>query len=231
MLPQIWWLSGSHAEPGFGTALDLVVPASQPLPGPGDRLGVVGPLGRGFRAPSSALPAIVVGHEAQGATARWWAQRLRGRGCSVHLVLSASDPDRHADAGAARRCADSVVLTTPDDLATALASLIARHDPAVVYAATPPELSAVVGQVAGTARIASQVTLLRESAALCGLGLCGGCEVTLSTPRGQRVRPCVDGPVLPGDRVDWTHPQVVERVEWTPTQQVGERVDVDRGAG
>lgn len=208
--PVLWWISGSETERGFGSTLECVVRPGPGVPGTGERVGLLGPLGRAFTAPTQAVPVLVVGHEVGGAVARWWSRLLGARGVPAHLVLCADDPDDHVDPVTARRAAASVTLTTPDELAAAVADLSASTGAAAVYAVTPTALSAQLAEVAGERGLAAQVTVLDDAVLACGLGLCGGCEVPVRAA-GRWVRPCVDGPVLRADLVDWARLRQVSR--------------------
>lgn len=199
-----WWVGGAGTESGFGTTLELVLRSAGDPPRPGDRITLLGPLGRGFAAPTSAVPVLVVGHEAGEAPARWWARELRGRGCTTRLLLSAADPDLHVDLGQARRSADVVVLTTPQDLEQAVHRIGVTDDIAVLYAVGPGHVCAAVARVGRALGIPPRVTAFdAEADDQCGVGLCGVCERRLAAPGSHPVRPCVDGPVLRGDLVLW----------------------------
>lgn len=211
VLPRTWWLAGERTEAGFGSTLELVVPDGEPgepaLPEAGDQLELTGPLGRGFGLPTTAVTAIVATEGAAGAVGRWLAERLRDSGSEVHLLSCAADPEQHVDLVQARRVADGVVLSHPDQAGSALVQLAQRTAASVLYAAGPLALSATVARVAAQTGVVSQVTGVDIGGpGVCGHGLCGGCELPLISGRrvGARVRPCSEGPVLRGDLVDWS---------------------------
>lgn len=204
VLPESWWLAGARTEAGFGTTLEFVVPEGPGLPVPGEEVLLTGPVGRGFGLPTTPVTAVVVTQGPAGGAARWLAERLRGRGCTVHLLSSAVDPEEHVDLVQARRTAASVVLTEPAGVRGALEDLAARREAAVLYAVGPVSLSATVARVAARRDLVSQVACLEIGADdRCGYGLCGACELPLSGQPPRLVRPCVDGPVLRGDLVRW----------------------------
>ncbi|WP_162802195.1 hypothetical protein [Ornithinimicrobium murale] len=142
---------------------------------------------------------------AAAATARWLCERLRAVGCSAHLLSVARDPEQHVDLVRARRSADGVVLVEPPGVPDALTGLAQSTTAAVLYAVGPVSLSATVAQVAGQVGAVSQVSglPLDDTAAVCGHGLCGACDLPLAGRRESWVRACSDGPVLRGDLVDW----------------------------
>ncbi|WP_109471488.1 hypothetical protein [Ornithinimicrobium cavernae] len=210
VLPRTWWVSGEHTEAGFGSTLELVVPDTGVLPAAGEGLALTGPVGRGFGLPTTPVTAVVAAHGVAGAAGRWLGERLRTAGCTVHLVSVADDPEQHVDLVRARRGADGVHLTDLRGSEDTVAALAGSTGASVLYAVGPVDLSATVARVAAALAVVSQVTGLEAGASgLCGYGLCGTCDLPLVTGRrrGTRVRPCVDGPVLRGDLVDWAgHP-------------------------
>lgn len=204
VLPRSWWVCGAGDDPDYGSTLEVVVEESEPTPAVGEHLPVLGLLGRALAAPTPAVPAVVVGHEGGGAVARWWGARLRERGCAVHLVLVATDPDRQVDVVGARRTADTVLLTDEPGAPAAVEAAVTGHAAAVLYAVTPLRLSATLAAVAQRWGLPSQLTAFEAGRTdRCGTGLCGGCDLeTAASPR-HRVRPCVDGPAVRGDLVRW----------------------------
>lgn len=203
VLPRTWWLAGGHTDPGYGTTLEVVLPAEQDQLRPHDVLLLTGPLGRGFTLPVEPVPVVVVGQELASAPARWLAGQLHDRGCSTHLVLVADDPDRHLDVVSARRLADSVVLSGSAGVPATVAEVAERTGAHVLYAAGPVSLCRAVSQAGRSAGAACQVTAFDAGAGpWCGVGLCGACTVAVGEP-ARPVRPCVEGPVLRGERIRW----------------------------
>lgn len=201
VLPDVHWLADVSVDPVHGTTIQLVVPAdARPV---GDEVVLLGPLGRGFPLPSQAVPALVVAHERSAAPVRWLASLLRGRGCTVHVVLSADDPDRHLDPGGLRRTADSVVLTRPEGLPAELTSRLddPATDPTLVLATGPRDLVRVVASLAAPrGRVVRVAALDPDTGQVCGTGVCGCCDLVVDDGAGgRRVRPCLEGPVLPGE--------------------------------
>ena len=82
-------------------------------------------------------------------------------------------------------------------------AVLERADADVVYAAGPTATLAAVAAAAERRGAWSQVAL--ETPMACGTGLCQGCPVPVVAEDGvtRRVRACVDGPVIRGDRVHW----------------------------
>jgi dihydroorotate dehydrogenase electron transfer subunit len=202
VLPQVHWLAGVHDDPVHGTTVELLLPASRATE-PGESWTLLGPLGRGFAPPAQSVPALLVGHEGGAVPLRWLVEVLRARGCPVHVLLSASDPELHLDLGHLRRHARSVVLALPDDLPAVLDRVLddARVDPAVVYAAAPvPVLRSVAAAALARGRVVRVAALDLDGPLVCGTGLCGACDVDIDAGgRHAVLRPCVEGPVVPGE--------------------------------
>ncbi|MFK5635331.1 MULTISPECIES: hypothetical protein [unclassified Ornithinimicrobium] len=202
ILPEVLWLAGVHADPVHGTVFDLLLPVGRAAPGQVVR--VLGPLGRGFAAPSEPVPVLLVGHETGAVPLRWLLEVLRERGCVVHVLLGASDPELHLDLVHLRRHARTVVLALPEDLTATLARMLADPavDPAVVYAAAPvPVLRDVAEEARSAGRTVRACALdLAGDTLVCGTGLCGACDLEVVDAGVARVlRPCLEGPVLPGE--------------------------------
>ncbi|MFC5042484.1 hypothetical protein [Ornithinimicrobium kibberense] len=203
---RVHWLAGSDQDPVHGTTAELVLPADRSTT-PGDRMRLLGPVGQGFPAPRQPVPVLLVGHEGGAVPLRWLTARLRSRGCVVHLVLSADDPELHLDLPFLRRHARSVVLTTSVDLVDAVGRVLDEltGQVGVVYAATPLHLLPRLVDAAGARGVACRASVLDVGGqdVLCGTGLCGGCDLELpgGPAAGQLLRACTEGPVVPGEWV------------------------------
>jgi dihydroorotate dehydrogenase electron transfer subunit len=175
-----------------------------------DVVDVVGPLGRPFGLPQEPVPCVLVGGGYGSAPLFTLAERLRARGCGVHMVLGAATHDRVFGALEAKRAAQSVVVTTEDGsvgvrgrVTDVLPELIRRVGAAVVYSCGPMGMLAAVTAVA-TQNGAWSQTAVEESMA-CGIGVCMTCVLPVVGDDGitRMVRSCVEGPVFRGDRVRW----------------------------
>lgn len=204
VLPRVHWLAGVHVDPVHGTTVELLLdPALETATG--DALRLLGPLGQGFAAPASAVPVLLVGHEGGAVPLRWLVELLRARGCAVHVLLSASDPELHLDLVHLRRHARAVVLALPDDLPAALDRLLADPEvaPAVVYASAPVQtLTEIAHRVVGRGPVLRVAALDLTAPVICGTGLCGACDLEVTPTAGgptRVLRGCLEGPVIPGD--------------------------------
>ena len=159
----------------LGFLVDPIGPGTRALAAlePGERIAVLGPLGRGFdlrvRRPLLAGGGIGV------APFPYVAQAL-GRTDAVLVFRSRF----HAEAAALLPAAEVVVDPT-------LVTEVLPRGRDVLACGPEPMLRAV-------ARIAPGAQLAWEAPMACGYGACHGCVVPI---RGRLRRLCVDGPVLP----------------------------------
>jgi len=177
---------------------------------PHDVVDVVAPLGRPFALPKEAVPCALVAGGYGSAPMFGLAERLRERGCAVHMVLGASTEQRLFGALEARRSATSIVVTTEDGsvgvkgrVTDVLPDLVERTGCAVVYACGPMGMLQAVASVAEAHGAWSQCAV--EEAMACGIGVCMTCVLPVvgEDGRTRMVRACVEGPVFRGDRVRW----------------------------
>jgi dihydroorotate dehydrogenase electron transfer subunit len=210
------WVHRVRASSAFGPTLDVVVEArgegstwlaTQPV---GARVPITGPLGRAFALPKEAVSCLLVGEGYAAAPLFPLAERLRERGCSVSLVVSAPDEAHLLSALEARRSARSVTVLTADGsvgqrgtVADHVADLVRRSEADVVYAAGPTSVLRATASAAERAGAWSQVAV--EVPTPCGTGLCHGCPLPVVGEDGvdRVVRACTEGPVVRGDRVRW----------------------------
>lgn len=200
VLPRVLWLAGVQVHPLHGTTIQVVLPEGQAQHWAlGTQVTLLGPLGRGFALPTQAVEVVVVAHEGSAAPVHWLVALLRERGCAVHVVLSADDPDLRLDPGLLRRAAVSVVLSSTSDLPSALGSLLGSVDPALVLATGPSAIVRAVAELS-RGRVVRVAAVDPEAPVVCGTGLCGACDLVVADDAGpRRVRPCVEGPVVPGE--------------------------------
>jgi dihydroorotate dehydrogenase electron transfer subunit len=193
----------------------------------GDRVDIVGPLGRPFPLPVAAEPgagprALLVGGGYGAAPLFALAGALRKRGCHISMALGAASEDKLYGVLEARRIADSCVFATDDGSAGIHGRVTAAFDAAleeidVVYACGPMPMLAAVAGLARAASVPSYIAV--EEAMACGIGVCMTCVLPVRPRRGagagsngsgdaggtpiRMVRACTDGPVFPGDAVQF----------------------------
>jgi dihydroorotate dehydrogenase electron transfer subunit len=177
---------------------------------PGTPVDVVGPLGRPYALPKEPVTCVLVGEGCAGAPLFSLAERLRERGCVVHMLLGAPTEARLFGALEARRATRGVTVATADGsvglrggVEDALPDLLSRTSADVVYAAGPSGVLHAVAAAAEAHGAWSQTAV--DVPAGCGTGLCLTCVLPVVGEDGvtQMVRGCTDGPVFRGDRVRW----------------------------
>lgn len=192
----------SHARAADGMLtflLEDVGPGTHRLAelGPGFRLWLNGPLGRGFEPPARGRPLLAGG--GIGAAPLLCLQDELGPGAQALLGF------RSASFAVAAGMFAGEPLVATDDGSAGRAGLVTdllrdelERDPeATVYACGPPAMLEAVRVLCAERGVPSQLAL--ESGMACGYGACFGCVVP--TLDGY-VRLCVDGPVLAGDALE-----------------------------
>jgi NAD(P)H-flavin reductase len=166
--------------------------------GAGERLWTLGPLGRGFTAPSGGRRAILVGGGVGIAPLAILQDRLED---DATVLLGFRDGPRAKGAA----LLDGARLATDDGSAghhglvtDLLAAELERDPTAVVYACGPAAMLEGVRALCASSSVPAQLAL--EAAMACGFGACFGCVV----PRrgGGYVRVCLDGPVIDAAELD-----------------------------
>jgi dihydroorotate dehydrogenase electron transfer subunit len=200
----------------YGGTVEIVVEAREPgaawvaALAPHDLVDLIGPLGRPFALPKQAVGCALVGWGSHAASLFGLGERLRERHCGVHMVIGAADESGLFGVLDARRSAQSVTVTTMDgsvgirgDVTVPLPGLLERSGIDVLYVAGPPPTLRQVSAVG--ARHGAWVQALVDVPMPCGTGLCGACVLPVRGDDGvaRPARVCFEGPVLPGDRVDW----------------------------
>jgi dihydroorotate dehydrogenase electron transfer subunit len=177
----------------------------------GARLDVLGPVGRPYALPKEPVACMLVGTGHASAPLFGLAERLKERGCTVHMVLGAATERELFGVLEAKRAARSVLVATGDGsvgmrgtVADVLPGVLARTPCDVVYAGGPLDLLHAVAAIAEEHGAWSQTLLAPDL--VCSTGACFGCAVPVVGEDGiaRTVRSCVEGPVLRGDRVRWS---------------------------
>jgi dihydroorotate dehydrogenase electron transfer subunit len=204
------------AGTGDGTVTVVVAPhgvGSTWLTGllPGDRVDVVGPLGRPFPLPAPGTPALLVGGGYGAAALVPLTAALAAQGSPVAAVAGAASADRLCSLDELAAAGARVEVTTDDGSAgreglvtLAVDELIGRVDgdrAGVVYACGPMPMLRAVAEAASARGIPSYVAV--EEAMACGIGVCMTCVLPVigADGRSRFARSCTEGPVFGGDRV------------------------------
>lgn len=177
---------------------------------PGERLDVVGPLGKPFRLPKEPVTATLVGGGYGTAPLLPLAVALRERGCRVDFVLGAGSADRLFGTLEAKRIGQTLAITTDDGsvgqhgrVSDVLPEVLERTKADVVYACGPMGMLRSVTDQAALLGLTTQVAV--EESMACGIGVCMTCVLPIIGDDGltRMARSCVEGPVFLGDRVRW----------------------------
>jgi dihydroorotate dehydrogenase electron transfer subunit len=178
---------------------------------PGDRIDLIGPLGRGFNlaAAKKGQTAFLVGGGRGIAPLFFLARELAAAGARPIIfyggrtVADVPLRGRLEQAGFDVRCSTDDGSFGFAGLVTALAAQeLAKARPAVVYACGPdPMMKALAALTAGLG-LPAEFSL--ESVMGCGIGACWGCVHRIRNEGGDGwVKICEEGPVFPGERILW----------------------------
>ncbi len=192
---------------GSGTALLSAL-------GPGAPLLVLGPLGRGFTVPGSksTQPVFVAGGIGSAPFPALASRLVPPLRPPRMLYGARSSGDLPLLDWFRARC--STVEVTTDDgslgarglVTSALEDLLAREprQDLLLYACGPEPMLRAVRRIATRAGVPCELSL--EAHMACGFGVCLGCVVpTCAGPWGEGgyERVCVEGPVMPAERLAW----------------------------
>jgi dihydroorotate dehydrogenase electron transfer subunit len=199
-LPRAFSYARARVESG-GLALSFLLEAVGPgterlsVLAPEEDLGLVGPLGVGFRAAADGTRPLLVGGGIGAAPLLCWEEKLAEQPGSPAVLLGFRSAE-HAQA-AALFGPDAQVVTDDGSvgrqaLVTELLATELDDDPrATVYACGPPQMLEAVRALCAERDVPAQLAM--ESGMACGFGACFGCVVPT---RNGYVRLCVEGPVM-----------------------------------
>ncbi len=170
---------------------------------PGDRIGLLGPLGKGFTLPDPGRPVLLLAGGLGVAPLFFLAEELCARGGRPRLLYGAGSADLLVPTDGLQAQGVEVKLATDDGSAgfCGLVSGLLQQEPdepgAYMAACGPMEMLEAVAALAARRGLELEVSL--ESRMACGLGACLGCTVFLTGGAARRV--CCDGPVFPAREV------------------------------
>jgi len=190
---------------GRGTRLLASLAAGAPL-------HVLGPLGRGFEPPAPGVRPVLVAGGIGAAPFPAFVASLAGRDVRPVMFYGARTDGDLPLADWFRERVDRFEVTTEDGSAgraglvtEPLAEALDGIDPASVrlYACGPDAMLRAVARLAVRAGVACDLSL--EAHMACGFGVCLGCVVPVRDAAGgiDYARVCVEGPVMPADRMGW----------------------------
>jgi dihydroorotate dehydrogenase electron transfer subunit len=173
---------------------------------PGDRIGVVGPLGTPFPVPPPGARALLVAGGTGIASVYQLASELVSRGTRVDVLLGArSAVDLMGEADFAALDLELTVATEDGTrgrrgvVTDLLDEALAQGGAPVVYACGPTPMMRAAAELAVRHGRPCWVSL--ENPMACGFGVCLGCAAPLRA--GGFALVCRDGPVLPAEAVAW----------------------------
>jgi dihydroorotate dehydrogenase electron transfer subunit len=178
---------------------------------PGDRLDIVGPLGKGFtvRGGLEGKRAYLVGGGRGIAPLFFLARALAGAGARPVVFYggrTAADiplRDRFDQAGFELCCSTDDGSVGFSGLVTALVEReLVRERPAIVYACGPDPMMKALAAITAKHAVPAEFSL--ESVMGCGIGACWGCVHRIRDGTGDGwVKICEEGPVFPRERILW----------------------------
>lgn len=187
----------------------------------GQRINVVAPLGTAFGIPTQPINALLVGGGYGSAPLFALAETLKSRGCRVDMVLGASTAGKIYAPLEGKRSVNSLTITTDDGSAgttgrvsEVLPALIAEHEIDVIYSCGPMAMLEAITTISQEVGIVHQCSV--EEAMACGIGVCMTCVLPVKGNDGviRMTRTCVEGPVMDGNMVLWTHSREVPDGVW-----------------
>ena len=209
------------AGPDVEIVFRIIGQGTQRLAGarPGQRVDLLGPLGRGFEVPQETDRVLLVGGGMGAAPLFALAELVMTRRIRSFFLVGARDDEsfafRAVRGDGPARVAEISALGMPNLLVTEAADgllvteYLAREAEALLGGAARPQLYAVgpAPMLAAMARLAAgrwplQVSLEQRMA--CGLGACRSCVIPARAESGRAYRTvCHDGPVFDAEEILW----------------------------
>lgn len=169
----------------------------------GDRLLLLGPLGRGFRLRPDRPPVCVAGGVGL-APFLFLAGEARASGLEPRLLYGERTAEHVFDPGLIERLAGGPAEVWTEDGGLGRRGLVlegidADEDPFLLACGPTPMLRAVA-RLARDGGLPLQVSV--EEYMACGVGTCQGCVVRGAD--GRWIKSCLEGPVFDAGRLDWS---------------------------
>ncbi len=176
----------------------------------GDRLDVLGPLGRGFTISETYQRIFIAAGGIGVAPMVFLADVLNQRKVDfsqVHLFLGGRSTDDVLCKDAFSGCGASVCTTTDDGsegdqclITSPLEIEVERLRPDIIYACGPMDMLKCVIGIAETHSVPCEISI--ETAMACGIGVCLGCAVERQDSSGKYLHACLDGPVFDASEIN-----------------------------
>jgi len=177
------------------------------------QVSILGPLGRPFTVINKPTQAWLVAGGVGLAPFVMLSEKLRRQGVAVTLFYGARSATELLCMNIFEQLGVSVVTATEDGslgmqgvITVALnerLQKIGTDEPLMIYACGPTLMMQAVTNLATEYHLPIEVSL--EQVMGCGLGGCYSCVVRIRDEQGQEhyTRSCLNGPVLPGERIVW----------------------------
>ncbi len=177
---------------------------------PGQRLDVIGPLGRGFRIKSNTRKVFLAAGGIGVAPIRFLARHLVDKGIApenIHLFLGGQSEKELLCREDFASLGIGITTTTDDGsagmqclLTDPLEEAIIRQSPDMVYACGPHGMLQCVEGIVKRHEVACQISM--ETVMACGMGACLGCAVADPEDQSKFRHVCIEGPVFEIGQVD-----------------------------
>jgi dihydroorotate dehydrogenase electron transfer subunit len=178
---------------------------------PGDRIDLIGPLGRGFTidAAKKGQAAVLVGGGRGIAPLFFLARELAAAGARPVVYYGGRTAADVPLRGKLERAGFETHVSTDDGsfgFAGFVTELVGRDmakaKPAAVYACGPDPMMKALAVLTAGLGVPAEFSL--ESVMGCGIGACWGCVHRITGKNGDGwVKICEEGPVFPGERILW----------------------------
>jgi dihydroorotate dehydrogenase electron transfer subunit len=187
----------------------------------GSHVDLIAPLGTAFGIPKDPVNALLVGGGYGSAPLFSLAETLKARGCRVDMILGASTAGKIYAPLEGKRSVNSITITTDDGSAgiagrvsEVIPQIIRENNTEVIYSCGPMAMLEAITRISQEAGIVHQCSV--EEAMACGIGVCMTCVLPVEGDDGitRMTRTCIDGPVMDGNKVLWTHSREVPEGVW-----------------
>jgi dihydroorotate dehydrogenase electron transfer subunit len=182
----------------------------------GQRLQLLGPLGKGFPLPEKgALPVLVAGGSGFPPL-QFLSQRI---GPDAHFFVGSRYKECLPPSGVLKKFRENTakmhiatddgsigVKGTTADILNAFLTKMEKKSHLVLYACGPHAMLAAVSRIAAEHSITCYVSM--EERMACGLGACMGCSIPMKA--GGYKRACKEGPVFDSRDVEWAEQVIVK---------------------
>jgi dihydroorotate dehydrogenase electron transfer subunit len=137
------------------------------------------------------------------------------------MILGASTAGKIYAPLEGKRSVNSITITTDDGSAgiagrvsEVIPQIIRENNTEVIYSCGPMAMLEAITRISQEAGIVHQCSV--EEAMACGIGVCMTCVLPVEGDDGitRMTRTCIDGPVMDGNKVLWTHSREVPEGVW-----------------